>query len=119
MKFLRKFNEVIDNEILIDNLYDICLELQDGGYEIFVMNAQPAHQLAGVLCIKYKHGNGEFDYSDVKEVIDRTKRYLGDKIISTNVESDWKWYSEKDYQKRNLIAGLIDQIRAVKIYFNW
>src|ERR1035437_1390527 len=87
MKFLRKFNEVIDNEI-VEDVRDILLELQDEGFHIEQFSGDPA---AGINYVSIKKENltlsqlitrnKSFIYGDIESVMERLRDYLGSNLF--------------------------------------
>ena len=82
-----KFNEelFIDVTEMIEDVKDICLELEDKGFSI-KSGFDVAHIPFIPSCIIItKRCNSEFDvfgYDEVREVIDRLKDYLDNKFLS-------------------------------------
>jgi hypothetical protein len=92
---------------LIDDVKDICLELEDDG---FIVSHHLAHGAIGIasydqvvnssdtvmcLCINMAGpGNStkDFKYSEVGEVVERLKDYLGFKFLTTKVRINNTWY---------------------------
>ncbi len=66
MKHLKKYNEIVDDEVFSD-VCDIFQELEDEGFIIIV------HKSSGHIYISKLHG---FKYEDVKETLLRLKDYL-------------------------------------------
>ncbi len=69
MKHLRKFNENVE-KISMDDIHDICQELEDEGFEIDITSYI---QYNTILIQK----DVAFKYSEVKEVLLRLREYLG------------------------------------------
>jgi hypothetical protein len=63
-----------------EDIRDICIELEDEGYEIFFGSGNGYHSLF-IVYKSDKHGYGVFYYKEVEEVIERLKDYLGDRLF--------------------------------------
>ena len=76
MKHLKRYNEVVDNNI-IDTLKEICYELTDNGFEVVIDNDK--------LTIKKRSSNRmiSFSYSEIEDVLLRIEDYLGNRYVRT------------------------------------
>jgi hypothetical protein len=67
-----------------EDIKDICLELEDEGFNIEYNNVLDPVKSIGIN-VPYREGAGVisefFDYDQVKEVVDRIVLYLGDKFV--------------------------------------
>ena len=110
------------NDDTVQTVKDICLELEDEGYSV---NHVTTKEEAGLLMLSFnfnsvtirKRGTEggvirfyTFDYSDVSEVVDRLKEYLGSKIQSIRVRKiisngDGVWV-DLDRLKNEKIKGV-------------
>lgn len=80
MKYLKTY-ESLDNEETTKTLREICLELEDIGYTIFIVDNSYMHSIdisRQVIGEIYKRS---IKFSDIKEYLLRMKDYLGDKYI--------------------------------------
>ncbi len=77
MKHLKKYNESVE-EISLEDIRDICLELEDNDFNITIMN-----NTKDIYTITI--GKSEFTYKDVKEVLLRLKDYLREDLLNTIV----------------------------------
>ncbi len=84
MKHLKKYNE--NSDISKSDLQDICLELEDNGFEVEFKYRY------GLNHIKISKNNKSFKYDEVKEVMLRLKEYLGDLYEKTLVYQALDYY---------------------------
>lgn len=98
MKHLKAYNTkkssrnhefVLDDEMpeseyeTIEDIKDICIELEDKGYEIGFGTGNGYHSVlieTGEFMFRSNHTN-VFYYKDIKEVVERLKDYLGDRFF--------------------------------------
>ncbi len=101
MKHLKKYNESIEEKKSFEDIRDICLELEDDGFDIFYAG----FYTTGATCaIRIAKPSEKFLYTEVKEVLLRLKDYLGsnyDKIIY-----DKGYRTNLDYDIRGKISFL-------------
>jgi hypothetical protein len=102
MKHLRRFNE--SNEV-VEDLKDICMELEDEGFTIMIFDKRTNYLPLNDVTdgdINFVHsffimkpnrfherplvngGTITYDYSEVKEVIERIEDYLGNSLIDVS-----------------------------------
>ncbi len=94
MKYLKYFESNIIHSSIKEDIEDICLELSDIGFEIYVVKensmqydfGKPIYiiQISKKLdeeTLSFAGDNEYFNYSDVEEVIERIKDYLGNRFI--------------------------------------
>jgi len=87
MKYLKYFENMNDVSSVKEDIKDICLELEDIGFDIYVERGldwlDNENFIPYIIKIYKKLDEEEeyFNYSDVEEVIERLKDYLGDKFI--------------------------------------
>ncbi len=76
MRFLKRFKryKLPDVGISVDDVKDICIELEDAGFEVTF----PDTGGEILLRINIKKNSGYFKYNEVKEVLLRLKDYLGE-----------------------------------------
>lgn len=73
MKYLKKFNEELQNQEIINDINDIFLELKDEGFII-------RHNEEFTNFYIYKNGNKIFRTDEVTDVVERLKDYLSDRL---------------------------------------
>ncbi len=111
MKYLRLF----ESNSVIEDLKDICLELEDmefsiqferyikdpDAYDLYIFN--------GVFLDKWE----KFNYNLISEYVDRIEEYLGDKIKKILVveAGTWHEYYPKDKVDLSSIYGIISGIK--------
>lgn len=126
MKYLRKFNESVQ-----DTINDICLELSDLGFysdrngvNFESVIIQPAHnsfydKVSYVGISK----NTPFHFDEIKDCVYRLKNFVGiDKIDTFNyllVESSGEWYTKCDMNKLQNETLNIGMIRSAFMTFNF
>jgi hypothetical protein len=108
-----------------DVVSDICIELEDKGFKVVHHNNLRPNtpDTADVLIsIPYSdfqvhttHSFPLFKYSDVEEVVERLKDYLGDKIISVKFKISNTWYLE--HLLINSHSSQAQIINAVQIHY--
>ena len=100
--------EKVDVYEMAEDIKDICLEIEDEGFSISYGNYNYFRNLAGNIVIT-KGGKGgsvaddsllnEFKYSEVVDVVDRLKSYIGDRFIAIHVlrkNEKWKKITDID-----------------------
>ncbi len=131
MKHLKKYNENI-NDISLQDIRDICLELEDEKFIIELNEGKSAAELlANAFNISIESGKEKnFKYSEVKEVLLRLKDYLGEKLIFVSAliplanhvynSFDVILFNEEEFRCKghNQVCDFRDHaIRLIKIYF--
>src|ERR1035437_1521582 len=82
MKHIKTFESHIENE-MTEDIKDICLELEDKGLIVSLISEWDyKYILVTKGCELPVIMREEFDYEDVREVMDRLKDYIGDRFIS-------------------------------------
>jgi hypothetical protein len=112
IKSKKLFESITDYEI--SDIKDICLELGDKGFNVQVnsVNIIPATKYNVWIVKSIQDTYVEFLYSEVEEVIDRLKDYLGDKITNIDVNVDYYWTNinsrqgDRISQSANQLSGL-------------
>jgi len=122
MKYLRLF----ESNSVVEDIKDICLELEDIGLDVEI---ESSGRFNGLISIsKNQIGDASqddslsefFDYSEVREVIERLKDYLGNRIISimvtswVNVQGDIYTWNELDNPND---MWYLDEVHDMEIYF--
>jgi|ERR1035437_391091 hypothetical protein len=107
-----------DTELIIPDLKDICLELDDEGFDI----SFSYHETSGnpytatyVYHVCISKNKTLYVYNDqVKEVCERIKDYLGDNFIEIYVRP-----IVGEYYKGNKIPEIMDGrgVTSIKLYF--
>jgi hypothetical protein len=101
MKYLRRFNENIDQSV-IDECKDILLELEDNGF----ITSISSYFNTGVSIGKEHNKNWiqfyfskkeEFDYSDIEDVVERLKLFLSEYGLKID------WMSPKEISEQRPI----------------
>ena len=78
MKYLKRFNENVFDQSVVDECKDILLELEDAGFKTNInsyFNSGKVRQL-NKNWIQFYFSREEFDYSDIEDVVERLKSYL-------------------------------------------
>lgn len=112
MKYIKLY-ETFNKKEIDQTLKEICLELEDDGYEISISSPPSFISHHIVNSIKISKGCG-FPFSDIKEYLLRMKEYLGDNYIQFNYLSDdavpYRWREVElndDTDIKNLNAAQI------------
>lgn len=82
MKYLKTYEGHILNLLTsdqLDTIRDILLDLSDDGFSALINN-KPSGR--GYYYITIDRPVKNFEYSEVEEVVDRLKNYIGDRILS-------------------------------------
>jgi hypothetical protein len=100
MRYLKRFNENVFNQSVIDECKDILLELEDIGIKTNISSYFSSGVSIGEDHNKnwisfYFTRKQEFDYSDIEEVVERLKSYLSDYGLSI----DWMSPTERSEQR--------------------
>ena len=83
MKYLKRFNENVFDQSVVDDCKDILLELEDAGFKTNISS----YFSSGVSIGKDHNKNWisfffsrkqDFDYSDIEDVVERLKSYLSE-----------------------------------------
>lgn len=102
--------ENFNNNEMVDTVKDICLELEDEGFDV-------RHNWINETTIMKGTGAKHvlFDYNEVKEVIDRLREYLGDRLISISASNGSGWVNIRRLQ---LGSGGDPVMSALKISYS-
>ncbi len=134
MKHLRLFETFIydinpSQEGLIEDIKDICIELDDIGLKTIVYPMLDKITYSIIIEGKdndsYVHAaisdtknDKYFDYKDVSEVVDRLKEYLGGRLKELHAYgNDWEWINIKNMSDSDYLDFGLDIIYSVKIEF--
>ena len=77
---------------IIETIKDICLEIDDKGYATCISHDVAFNYFLWVNKKRNEMSSPAFQYDEVKDVIDRLKDYLGNKLLWTrmmDVNSTW------------------------------
>jgi hypothetical protein len=100
MRYLKRFNENLFDQSVIDECKDILLELEDKGIKTNISS----YFSSGISIGKEHNKNwitflfsrkAEFDYSDIEDVVERLKSYLSEYGLSIQ----WMSPTERREQK--------------------
>jgi hypothetical protein len=100
MKYLKRFNENVFDQSVVDECKDILLELEDKGFNTNIHS----YFNSGVSIGKEHNKNWiqfyfsrkeEFDYSDIEDVVERLKSYLSE----YNLHIQWQNQAERGENK--------------------
>ncbi len=80
---LKKYNESTENEISIEDIRDICQELEDEGFNVKIITKYSTSAYVSIM-----NDKKEFYYNDVKEVVLRLKDYLDDNLSGITVTTE-------------------------------
>lgn len=78
MKHLKSYNESqlsnakVEAKDIVQNLKDICIELEDEGFKIFLQGINPHVEIH----LGISKGGEDFKYGEVSEVVERMKDYM-------------------------------------------
>ena len=98
----KKQRGVFESANNVEDLKDICLELQDEG---FTVRFNPYDGYNEIRIIHRRHGNNvahdPFNYNQVSEVVKRLEDYLGDKIKGIEILSEYApaWITVTSHDK--------------------
>ncbi len=73
-----------EDKNVVDDVKDICLELEDIGFTVN-SNYQMSNK---TRCLNISKDGNVFKYTEIEDVVDRLKNYLGDKIKSVESQSN-------------------------------
>ncbi len=99
MKHIKRFNENVFDQSVVDECKDILLELEDKGFKTnsYINN----QQYDRIVNLKknwiqfYLSRKSDFDYSDIEDVVERLKSYLSEFGLSI----EWMSPTERREQK--------------------
>jgi hypothetical protein len=101
MKHLKRFNENVFNQSVVDECKDILLELEDKGFKTNINSYINNQQYDRIVNLKknwiqfYFSRKEEFDYSDIEDVVERLKSYLSE----YNLHIQWQNQAERGENK--------------------
>ena len=98
MKHLKKYNEVALYDNIRSNLEDICQELKDDGFAVYITYNNSVEKTSLVITridITAFRDTGEFLYTpfkftDIEETVERVKEYMKSEGYETNIlNGEW------------------------------
>jgi len=92
MKYLKRFNENVFDQSVVDECKDILLELEDKGFKTNINSHLNKHYSYIQF---YFNRNQEFDYSDIEDVVERLKSYLSE----FGLKIEWMSPTERSEQR--------------------
>ena len=100
MKYLKRFNENVFDQSVVDECKDILLELEDAGFKTNIHSYFNSGVSIGEDHNKnwiqfYFSRKEEFDYSDIEDVVERLKSYLSE----YNLHIQWQNQAERGENK--------------------
>jgi hypothetical protein len=101
MKHLKRFNENVFDQSVVDECKDILLELEDAGFKTNIHSYINNQQYDRIVNLKkswitfYFSRKEEFDYSDIEDVVERLKSYLSE----YNLHIQWQNTAERSEQR--------------------
>ncbi len=101
MKYLKRFNENVFDQSVVDECKDILLELEDAGFKTNIHSYFNNQQYDRIVNLKknwiqfYFSRKEEFDYSDIEDVVERLKSYLSE----YNLHIQWQNQAERSEQR--------------------
>jgi len=103
LKYKKVFESILPELTTIEDIKDICLELEDVGLRSYIgvnRKSLSKARLTPRYEIEIVNTGSYFYYKDVKEVVERLRHYLGDRLRKIEVYgNNWAWedISSKDY----------------------
>ena len=100
MKYLKRFNENVFDQSVVDECKDILLELEDKGFKTNISSYFSSGVSIGKDHNKnwiqfYLSRKEDFDYSDIEDVVERLKSYLSE----YNLHIQWQNQAERGENK--------------------
>jgi len=92
MKYLKRFNENVFDQSVVDDCKDILLELEDKGFKTNIQSHLNKHYSYIQFFFNRKE---EFDYSDIEDVVERLKSYLSE----FGLKIEWMSPTERSEQR--------------------
>lgn len=89
MKYI-KYKKVFESHSSIEDVRDICIELEHEGFTIEVSYRPNGEIRIEKLPRKWEEHPLEFKWDDVSDVVDRLKEYLGDKFDEMVIYNDYE-----------------------------
>jgi len=101
MKYLKRFNENVFDQSVVDECKDILLELEDKGFKTNINAYFNNQQYDRIVNLKknwiqfYFSRKEEFDYSDIEDVVERLKSFLSE----YELKIEWQNQAERSEQR--------------------
>ena len=101
MKYLKRFNENVFDQSVVDECKDILLELEDKGFKTNINSYFNNQQYDRIVNLKkswiqfYFSRKEEFDYSDIEDVVERLKSFLSE----YELKIEWQNTAERSEQR--------------------
>ena len=101
MKHLKRFNENVFDQSVVDECKDILLELEDKGFKTNIHSYINNQQYNRIVNLKkswiqfYFSRKEEFDYSDIEDVVERLKSFLSE----YELKIEWQNQAERSEQR--------------------
>jgi hypothetical protein len=109
MKYLKRFNENVFDQSIIDDCKDIILELEDIGIKTNINYYFNNQQYDRIVNLKknwiqfYFSRKEEFDYSDIEDVVERLKSYLSE----FELKIEWQNTAERSEQRPTIKTTIV------------
>lgn len=89
-----KSKRIFESSEITEDIKDICIDLEDEGFNISFLSGYPEIDVHNRLDINKCSHQGPyfkfFNYKEVEETINRLKDYLCDKFVSVYIKIDYK-----------------------------
>jgi len=101
MKYLKRFNENVFDQSVVDECKDILLELEDKGFNTNIHSYFNNQQYDRIVNLKknwiqfFFSRKEEFDYSDIEDVVERLKSFLSE----YELKIEWQNQAERSEQR--------------------
>ncbi len=101
MKYLKRFNENVFDQSVVDECKDILLELEDKGFKTNIHSYFNNQQYDRIVNLKknwiqfYFSRKQDFDYSDIEDVVERLKSFLSE----YELKIEWQNQAERSEQR--------------------
>jgi len=101
MKHLKRFNENVFDQSVVDECKDILLELEDKGFKTNINSYFNNQQYDRIVNLKknwiqfFFSRKEEFDYSDIEDVVERLKSFLSE----YELKIEWQNTAERSEQR--------------------
>ena len=109
MKYLKRFNENVFDQSVVDECKDILLELEDKGFKTNINSYINNQQYDRIVNLKknwiqfYFSRKEEFDYSDIEDVVERLKSFLSE----YELKIEWQNTAERSEQRPTIKTTIV------------
>jgi hypothetical protein len=109
MKYLKRFNENVFDQSVVDECKDILLELEDKGFKTNIHSYFNNQQYDRIVNLKknwiqfYFSRKEEFDYSDIEDVVERLKSFLSE----YELKIEWQNTAERSEQRPTIKTTIV------------